>query len=775
MAEVTSGIPVRKVSIKVPDSSDWTENSTCHTSLLSDSDSCSTFAIPISQESSTMTALHTRIAGLEAQLALQRTENDIKDSEIRSLRTQLAAFGLANDDPALVEDDCHSSNTTGSSSPNGPDKEEDEILSIVDQVQKWLFLEGGHLRDVPSLLTQYCLFLRHEMGIPLDRLFVAGMMMPPEVSAYVWKWEAGSPNTVDQHEVPHEAFEKPSYNPNEPFAVLMEGRAMEYRMSSTSTPPDEVPPGCAWFTQENYQDYYALPMYHRGEFKGALAWSSKQPAGFTEHHIESFQQSLAALSTVLRCHTNEIVMSTLMGRLQDQVDKRTQELAMANQQLAEANEQIKQNSQQQLRHFAMMSHELRTPLNCVVGLSNLLLDDPDHPPETREALEMITTSADLLLAVVDDVLDFSKLSTEDNGIVKTQIRPIQLKQHLRAVVAAVRTQAQKAGLQLRCRHHPNVPEVLETDGRRLHQILFNLLGNAVKFGVTGEYLDLTVSLVVQQEGNSKREFVQFSIMDYGKGIAKEEQQKIFEPFQQAATNEPAHGGTGLGLAVVSKLLRVLGGNITLESEYGKYTNFIVKLPVKPPSEGGEVTAATSANLGSSSSLHARAGKPRRKRSINRSMSVPVILKANSQASALAVEEAADLKVLIAEDNVINQKVLVRCLQRIGIKEIDVVDNGQKAVDTWQKKDYSLLFMDLQMPVMDGIEATRIISKKKEELGQEYPKVVFLTAHALKDYQEQAAGAGGDGFISKPFKVDGIKSILSTLAISRQEEREKPTQ
>jgi hypothetical protein len=305
-----------------------------------------------SESGRSMRDLVTKVAELEARLASQQAETDTKNKRIQYLEEQIASQRSQGLQEAVVA-------ATQSCVPVNEPLPEDistitalptanNDISIADKVQKWLFVEGGDLRDVPSLLTEYCNFLRNEIGVNLDRLFVAGVMFTPEFTSYVWKWESDTPHVVEQHEVPHEVV---TSNPNEPFNILMDGHAMDYRMNAA----EKCDCGgmkkecyrCSWFDKGNYQDYYALPMYHRGEFKGAMAWSSKAKGGFTAGHIESFSKSMAALSTVMRCHTNEIVMSILMGRLQDQVDKRTLELATAN-------ERIRKHSQTQLQHFAMM-------------------------------------------------------------------------------------------------------------------------------------------------------------------------------------------------------------------------------------------------------------------------------------------------------------------------------------------------------------------------------------------------------------------------------------
>jgi len=732
--------------------------------------------------------LEAEVECLQDQLAKAMAENDSKDRLIQSLQAQ-----LDKEDENLRRQDnlqsqlneywiskCHKGPSCAPFSKKQQDEqtwvgddtlttmsvqsidsiETEEVVNVVSEIQRWLFLEGGNLRDVEGLITQYCLFCR-SVGMPLDRLFIAGMMLHPNVSAYVWKWEDGC--NFNEHEVPHSAFEKPNYNPNEPFAVLMEGRAMEYRMSPLSG--DEIPPGCAWFTKNNYQDYFALPIYHQGQFKGAMAWCTKDLEGFSKENIEVFHQSLAALSTVLRLHTNDLVMKTLVGRLEQDVQHQTEELQKANSRLEEANKQVLSQSRAQLQHFAMMSHEIRTPLNGIVGISHLLKEEPGVPEDVRDSIQMIATSGDLLLAVVNDVLDYSKLAS---GNVDISLEPTSIRQCLQPLLHNLGVKAAEQGqLQLRTRIAPEVTEgPIETDGRRLQQILYNLLGNAVKFGKNGGHIDFDVSVEGSSATTTESKRTEdyghtedtrsederslasvlptlcFRVKDYGKGIASDELAKIFEPFQQASTNSPTDGGTGLGLAITSRLVGALGGTISVESEFGKYCEFTVRMPLKECQEPLPTIQAS-----------------------------PVISKRNSSFGSqekdvtFHVEPTvalADLRVLIAEDNKVNQKVLSRTLSRIGVEDWDIVDNGKLAVTASEKKDYDVIFMDWQMPVMDGLEATRQIRERgngEVDASVHQPRIIFLTAHAFPDYEEQAASVRADGFISKPFKKQTIESVL----------------
>jgi len=158
------------------------------------------------------------------------------------------------------------------------------VRDAVEEIQRWLFMEGGHMKGVEELITEYCVHVR-ELGIPLDRLFVGGLMLHPQVSAYVWKWETNCP--FDGHEIPRKDFEqkKKLYSNDEPFTILLDGRAEQVRMRASD---DYIPKGCQWFLEERYQDYLALPIKHRDEFKGGMAWSTKSPNGFGEEEIEFF-------------------------------------------------------------------------------------------------------------------------------------------------------------------------------------------------------------------------------------------------------------------------------------------------------------------------------------------------------------------------------------------------------------------------------------------------------------------------------------------------------
>jgi signal transduction histidine kinase len=695
------------------------------------------------------------------------------------------------------------------------------VDDIVGRIQRFLFLQGGNLRGLPALLEQYSSFCRAQCGIQhLDRLFFAGMMLPPQVSAFTWKWEDGK--DMVHEEIPHL---------DESFTSLIEGRTLQFRFTAGSNQP--VPPGSAWFREESYQDYLALPIYHQGEFAGAMTWATKSPDGFAEKEIQIFHESLAALSTVLRLHTNDLNMKVMQDRMMDDINAQTLDLAESNKRLVENNKRVMKQAQDQLKHFAMMSHEIRTPLNCIVGLSNLLLENPEHPldAQVEESLSMITASGDLLLAVVEDVLDYSKLST---GNVDIEIAPVNIRKAVRTVVESIRIKAacvSKEGnkLELRTMISEHLPEWVDLDGRRLQQILYNLLGNAIKFGKLGKYVDFSINVVhskdnLKDESDEQRSdpritsYIKFSIKDYGTGIAEQDLKTIFQPFQQSSSNDAADGGTGLGLAITNQLCKVLGGDISVKSEKGKWSEFVVKLPMikslKEPMndksplpliemERRELGRTMSQKLRTSfmnmsqSKLDLEnssptlipvskeprsdddAGKfaptiqvakegfspvPSGNSDMHRLLpSVPHTLPTTAAPVPQQPHENdifGTLRVLIAEDNLINQKVLTRTLYKLGMKNVDIVLNGLEAVKKSSDNEYDIIFMDWCMPVMNGLEATKqIVARREVQPEATHPRILFLTAHALEDYRIAAAEAGGDGFISKPFKLAAIKDFL----------------
>lgn len=736
------------------------------------------------------------------------------------------------------------------------------VKQAVDEVHRWLFVEGGHFTTVEALMTNYCEFVR-ELGIPVDRLYYGGIGLHPKLTALLWKWE---PHDFVFREMPQEIFERryELFSPDEPFCVLERGVVdfVRIRKSDSFIPPDTK----VWFSGGNYTDYFALPDIHSNESKGNLAWATKDLNGFSDDHISFFELTLPALTTVLRLHTNDWVLRTLTERMEQEIEERTQELAEANLQLAHANERLGIQSKKQLEHFACMSHEIRTPLNCIVGISSLLLDSSEQlSPEVADSIQMVHSSADLLSAVVDDVLDYSKM---ESGVFEVDIRQTNLQETLSAVVHAMQEKAAKNQVHITPRFGSTLPEMVETDPRRLQQVMYNLLGNACKFSKSGGKVELNVSLNELSSENALPDatvshVIKFSVKDFGKGIDKKDFEDIFKPFNQAGKEtQTVYGGTGLGLSITTALVDRLGGRITVDSIVGKYSEFVVELPfhgtlvedtsalaehfadttivllakkdiistpflpevvkeysldlvsardwgelqsmISEPTERNWshkhcmiVTAGTEFNPASFQNIREQTkgcslityGPTRvsggscihwatlegvfptvaltRMAALKASkekVHQPKVTEEKPQETSRIVsadshfetEQVKSPQILIAEDNLVNQKVLGRVLKKLGMENVDIVENGLKAVQATAEKRYDLIFMDMQMPVMDGLEATRLIKAQEFSKGT---KVVFCTAHAVDDFRLQAEQVSADGFISKPFNVKKIGDCL----------------
>jgi len=370
------------------------------------------------------------------------------------------------------------------------------------------------------------------------------------------------------------------FSPDEPFCVLEQGRADHVRIRHTD---EYIPPDTAkWFRGCNYKDYFALPDIHRGVSKGGLAWSTKSVDGFCDDDIQFFRMTHAALTTIMRLHTNDLVLNTLTDRMEAEIEDRTNELAIANAKLEAANDEISKHASKQLEHFACMSHEIRTPLNCIVGLSSLLLENEDltDNDDLLETINMVYNSADLVQGVVNDVLDYAKI---ESGHFELDVKPNDLQTTLNGVVHSISNKLVDKNVEVRTSYSGLLGKTMTTDSRRLQQILYNILGNAAKFSREGTTIDFKVKVILAtdepKEGEKPKHIIRFSIKDYGKGIEEKNFEKIFQPFSQASKEtQTVYGGTGLGLSITKNLVARLGGTISIRSEIDKFTEFIVELP-----------------------------------------------------------------------------------------------------------------------------------------------------------------------------------------------------
>ena len=294
----------------------------------------------------------TAARGPSRQDPSRRDEGMHKDDLIRSISERLASSQPHHN---------HNSHRQVPSNPHSYNHQNvHKIASItqsrfclsraLEDIQRWLFTVGDESEDMETFLTSYTECV-NDLGIALDRVKVGVIMFQPNISSFLWKWERGVP--FEARHMHHQEFmkRKEMHGESAPFNVLMDTNAPHVHLrASDIVLPNELD----WMKKLGYEEYFALQIKHKGEFKGAVAWSTKQKGGFHADHIKFLQQSMRSLSTILRTHTSEVVMSHLVGRLQEEVDNRIQELAQANEDLARANRHVVNQSQAQLRHFAMM-------------------------------------------------------------------------------------------------------------------------------------------------------------------------------------------------------------------------------------------------------------------------------------------------------------------------------------------------------------------------------------------------------------------------------------
>jgi signal transduction histidine kinase/CheY-like chemotaxis protein len=407
-------------------------------------------------------------------------------------------------------------------------------------------------------------------------------------------------------------------------------------------------------------------------------------------------------------HGGAFAMFEAAIALERQVQARTQELAQALEQLRETNRALEQakeladaGSRAKSAFLAMMSHEIRTPLNGVIGLAELL-GATQLSAEQQDLTQGIERSADMLLALLNDVLDLSKIEAG-----RMQLDPVacDLRQLLDSVREVFGGVCQQKGLQLRIAVAPAVPAAIVVDVTRLRQVLVNLVGNAVKFTASGE-----VAVQVAPAGAGAIGFV---VSDTGIGIGAEQRARLFEPFVQAEVSMARRfGGTGLGLAISRHLCRLMGGDLTVESELGRGASFRFEVPA--------VAVAAPAS----------APAPRKE--------LPRV----------------DANVLVVDDNAVNRTVAARMLAKLGCAVV-LAEDGADAVAKAAGAAFDLVLMDVQMPGMDGLEATR---RMRVGAVTDAP-ILALTANALCGDEERCLAAGMNAYLEKPLRIHELAAAV----------------
>ena len=405
-------------------------------------------------------------------------------------------------------------------------------------------------------------------------------------------------------------------------------------------------------------------------------------------------------------------LTASFNHLLAKLDEREQALQRSLRELVEARDAANAANVLKSQFLANMSHEIRTPLNGVLAMAEVM-SMGDLAPVQRERLDVIRQSGGLLLAVLNDVLDLSKIEA---GKLTLLVDDFDLETAIAPTADGFSVIAEGKGLDFKIDLAPEARGAWRGDADRIRQIVGNLLSNAVKFTLHGE---VSARFDVASDSGALR----LTVRDSGVGIAVEKQAGLFEKFTQADNSATRRfGGTGLGLAICRELTQMMGGLISVESHEGKGSLFIVELPL----ERGELT-------------------PR----------VPAQVQAQPAEDA---DESA-LHLLAAEDNPTNQQVLAAVMGSLGI-EIDIVSDGKAAFEAWRDGCYDLILMDIQMPVMDGIDSARAIRAAEREQGRFRTPIVALTANALSHQVEEYLAAGMDGHVAKPIEIAKLYDAIS---------------